>query len=923
MSTIATRPQATRSPIEIVLWGGKAPRGEPVRPLPLDDVLLNALPAARRVLAIGCGDGQLEHAYRRLHAGVQWRDANHLSDLADIDAPCDLIVLGSGLSLSPELGTGMTPSGHGPIDPQQLLQALGNLATADATLVLQLKNSATLSAIERLIEADLTESPDPVGETPGGHSPSSVYKLLMDAGWMPSLAGRRDAKPPTQGVAAAALAMADVLDIPRGTAQRTLSIDQFVVCAKRLFGPAPDCSDSACFDVVVPTTRERQLRLNIAQSPGLREVDAHVVSCRHAGNAAEALQQALSHCTADWVLLCHQDVYFPSGFGQRLNALLAEIPAQERDRTLIGFVGMAVNAGTHRYEAAGFVVDRLHAADHPASDKAVSIDELAVVLSRHSIHRIDPALGWHLWATDLCLTSICSHQQFPRIVRLPLFHNSVTDYVLPAGFHDSAALLAVKHPTFGPIPTLCGTIDAAFLSTATVARSTAAPPQTAALAAPALAQPRRCTSNRNLLLDDVDAEVAAHLKRGDPPSAMRSIAAGVHRTYLLPEFARAALYYPQLDRHMEQLAAQLQSGKAPATEGRRPEMRQGALIIATELYDLGGHSRVLEDVSHEVDRAVLVLTDLFDTYAKQPALLEQLVQRFRHCTVVALPPGSGWDKAHDLRLLADAMKPRQVLYFGHHQDPIPYVGTLSLPQTRKVLFHHGDHNPSLGCTIGELIHVDLSEGARKECAIHLPHAPGLLPLHASDLGAKVFPEVHGAAFSVASSGHPAKFVRSGPLALQAIVAAALGAVGGVYHHIGPLDSDWVEEIRHHLRAQTIDPNRFVHHGLVPSLWEHLKTLDAAIYIGSAPIGGGRAAIEAQGCGYPLAYFEKAQAYGLADNTGLYASSSLKWATADELAQVLAHAGAHHRELSLQARQLYLNHHSVAHFRAALTGLLED
>jgi hypothetical protein len=917
MSTIATRPQPTAPPIEIVISGGKAGRRESTRSLPIDDVLLNALPAARRVLAIGCGDGQLEHAYRRRQAGAQWRDANHLSELANIDAAYDLIVLGSGLGLNPEVGTGITAASHRPIDPQQLLETLGDLATADATLVLQLKNSATLSAIERLIETDLTESCDRVGEKPRSHSPSSVYKLLMDAGWMPSLAGWRDAEPIAEGVTAAAMAMADVLDVPRRTVLRTLSIDKFVVCAKRPFGPATERSDSACFDVVVPTTRERQLRLNIAQSPGLREVDAHVVSCRHASSAADALQQALPHCTGDWVLLCHQDVYFPSGFGQRLNALLASVPVDERQRTLIGFVGMGVNATMHSYEPAGFVIDRLHAADHPASDKAVSIDELAIVIARDSIHSIDPALGWHLWGTDLCLTAICQHQVFPHIVRLPLFHNSVNDYQLPPAFFDSAALLAQKHASFGPIPTLCGTINAAFLGQAAAAVPTSPPaPQAVATAPPAL-PPQRCNARRELLVDDIDQEVARHLAKSDCASAMRSIAAGVHQTYRRPEFERAALYYPQLDQHIEQLArllpvAQPDSGKA----------RRGALIIATELYELGGHSRVLEDISHEVDRAVVVLTDLFDTYDRQPEMIDLLTQRFEHCTLVVVPAGSGWDKAQNLRRLADAMEPRHILYFGHHQDPIPFVATLSMPQTRKVLFHHGDHNPSLGCTIAELVHVDLSKGAQDVCANHLSSPPRLLPLHAPDRGVKIFPEVCGTDFSVVSSGHPAKFMRNGPMALQLIVQAALKAVRGAYHHIGPLDDGWVKEIRQFLRAHAIDPDRFVHHGLVPSLWDHLKLLDAAVYIGSAPIGGGRAAIEAQGCGYPLAYFESAQAYGLADNKCLYASRRLKWATPEELATVLALAGSCHGELSQQARQLYLDTHSNRQFKHALKQMLQ-
>ena len=905
MITSAPLHATSRPAVEVIVHG--QPRAPRDVPRPLDPLLLNALPEAQHVLAIGCG-ADLARAYLQHHPQAHWHHADDHAALSDIDTPCDLIVLGAGLGDRDEACA--------------LLGRLAPLTRADATLVLQLENGASLATIERIIEADLSESLIAGAADVRTQSPASVYKLLMDAGWMPTLAGRRDAEPRSAGIAAAALSIAELLDIPRGTAQRTLTIDQFVICAKRPFAAAPTSPAVANFTVVVPTTRERQLRLNIEQSPGLREVDARIVSCRHAHDAAEALQKALPSCEAEWVLLCHQDVYFPAGFGQRLHALLAGISAADRPRALIGFVGMGVNASTRAFEPAGFVIDRLHAADHPASDKAVSIDELAIVIARDSIHRIDPALGWHLWGTDLCLTAICEHQVFPQIVRLPLFHNSVTDYQLPPAFFESARVLAQKHASFGPIPTLCGMIDATFLSRAGAA-SDASPAPASAPPAPAAPALQRCTARRELLVDDIDQEIAAHLAQGDHPNAMRSLAAGVHHTYRRPEFERAALYYPQLDRHIEQLARLLPVTKpAPGKPNRGAAQRSGALIIATELYELGGHSRVLEDISHEVDRAVVVLTDLFDTYDRQPEMIDKLTQRFKHCTLVVVPSGSGWAKAQNLRRFAEAMRPRHILYFGHHQDPIPYVATLSMPQTRKVLFHHGDHNPSLGCTLPGLVHVDLSKGAQDECANHLSTSPRLLPLHAPDHGVKVFPDIVGNDYSVASSGHPAKFMRHGPLALQQIVRAALAAVRGVYHHIGPLDDSWVQEIRQHLGAHAIDPDRFVHHGLVPSLWDHLKTIDAAIYIGSAPIGGGRAAIEAQGCGYPLAYFESAQAYGLADNECLYASRELKWATPDELAVVLASVGPRQRELSRQARQLYLDTHSHRQFKHSLKQLLQ-
>ena len=220
---------------------------------------------------------------------------------------------------------------------------------------------------------------------------------------------------------------------------------------------------------MVPTTRESQLRLNVECSPGLQEVDARIVSYRRARTPAEALEQSLAHGRTDWVLFCHQDVYFPRGFGARLNAVLDAIPANEHERTLIGFAGMGANLDANRCEPAGFVIDRQHRFDHPASAAAVSIDELAIVVSRRSLHRIDPAIGWHLWATDLCLTSIVQHRVFPRIVRLPLFHNSSNDYVLPDAFHAAAAYLAAKHAGFGTIHTLCGDIAAPERATAAAA----------------------------------------------------------------------------------------------------------------------------------------------------------------------------------------------------------------------------------------------------------------------------------------------------------------------------------------------------------------------------------------------------------------------------------------------------------------------
>jgi ubiquinone/menaquinone biosynthesis C-methylase UbiE len=462
---------APPAPALVVIAGGAGEAGWPAVAAAPDAKLLKALPAAGRVLEVGPGSAAMARAYKQAHASAHWTAVDLVGDehaprRDSVDAWCelgglatlpagsfDLLVVNEVLPWLP--------------DPLPTLRQLARLAAPGAKLLLNVENHASLATLERLLDADLSAETrqSPALGQPRLQSPATVYKLLMDAGWMPTLADGH-AEPAAAGSTRATLkALAQASGLAAGCPERVHALDRLVIEARATFAGAPVLPGAARFTVLVPTTHERQLRVNVEQSPGLKEVGARIVSYRGATSPAQALEQGLAHADADWVLLCHQDVYFPAGFGEQLNAILAGIPAAERPRTLIGFIGLGALAGGQGTAASGFVIDRLHRADHPASAQATSIDEVALVVSRDTIHRIDPAMGWHLWATDLCLQSICQHGVFPRIVRAPLFHNSRTGWTLPSGFSDAAHKLAAKWGEgFGPIPTLCGVIDAAFLA---------------------------------------------------------------------------------------------------------------------------------------------------------------------------------------------------------------------------------------------------------------------------------------------------------------------------------------------------------------------------------------------------------------------------------------------------------------------------
>jgi len=445
------RPAAARGAIVVVGEASTARRHDP-----LDARLLAALPVVGRVLELRTGSDALQREYLRRAPDCDWRVAALTPDgRADLDVsqaqgPFDLVVIADAM---PWLA-----------DPLALLRELARRMSPEGRLVVGSVNHASVDALAALFDGDvgLEAARVPLAGQPRLTSPATLFRLLMDAGWMPGLAGHAPADAVDGKVDAALQATARALGhAPGGSVEPVRRMSRLVVDARPLFAAAPEHDAPALFDVVVPTTDERQLRLNVEASAGLEEVGARIVSCRGATTPAHAVDLARPHLAADWMLMCHQDVYFPAGFGRKLNAVLAAIPPERRATTLIGFIGMGARPRDQGREPAGFVIDRTSRADYPASDSGVSIDEFALVMARESVHRIDPALGWHLWATDLCLTAICQHQVFATIVRLPLFHNTRSGWTLPAAFHDSARVLARKWAGLGPIHTLCGVIESA------------------------------------------------------------------------------------------------------------------------------------------------------------------------------------------------------------------------------------------------------------------------------------------------------------------------------------------------------------------------------------------------------------------------------------------------------------------------------
>lgn len=436
----------------------------------LNEKLFAAIPPSRKVLELGCAAGRLGERYKQLHPQTTWvgvdcnpealqQAARRLDDTFQINldsgsldavgAGYDCVVMGDLLEHLKQ--------------PEKLLENLARITSPNAALACCVPNMAHVSVFERMLLGDL--SYDDQGLLDRTHlrflSCSSLFKMLLDAGWLPTLHDAYVVGHSQPALIEKLREAARLLSVPPLTAERLLCTYQMVVrCKKR--PQAASAGATVPFSIVVPVTNETQLHLDILKSPGLAEVNAQVLLCRGANSAAHAFQWGASQAASPWLILCHQDVYFPKGSGQAIARILSEVPASDAARTILGFAGLTVKQNTDQLELAkvGLLVDRVNLFDYPESNSAISIDEFAVVLHRSCKYRIDPKLGWHLWATDLCLQAIFDQQKrtHARVLRAPVFHNSLNDGSLPPAFYDSAKVLAGKYPQLGFIPTLCGNL---------------------------------------------------------------------------------------------------------------------------------------------------------------------------------------------------------------------------------------------------------------------------------------------------------------------------------------------------------------------------------------------------------------------------------------------------------------------------------
>lgn len=398
---------------------------------------------------------------------------------------------------------------------------------------------------------------------------------------------------------------------------------------------------------------------------------------------------------------------------------------------------------------------------------------------------------------------------------------------------------------------------------------------------------------------------------GDYESALNTIFVLCSNLVNESGFKFKYVHIPELDQSVQEIGKcvyKQQFSNLTTQEGEHAVN----LIIATELYQVGGHTRVLEDIVSVARKpTVVVLTDIFDRYATGQLVLGSVFNNLNRASVIVIPKMRMLDKLKNLFNLIRFLKPNTLGILAHHQDVVAFSACNDLIKTQQVFVHHADHNPTLGATMKHYVHMDLTLGNQRFCVNSGVTNTVYLPL----FGKKRFRSSgKNGQFSTAMSGTFNKFTTEGDFAYTKIVKTILKKINGQHYHIGPIPDDYLKIICSDLIESGIDPSRFRYLGVVDSLSDTLFNNNIDVYLTSAPVGGGKAYVEALGCGIAIIRFKKFFDGLTTSNYNeeySYSPDHLSWETLDELDHALSHI-----DLSLEfekSQKYFMLHHNPEHF----------
>ena len=405
-------------------------------------------------------------------------------------------------------------------------------------------------------------------------------------------------------------------------------------------------------------------------------------------------------------------------------------------------------------------------------------------------------------------------------------------------------------------------------------------------------------------------------------AALRGISQFVHGVIARQSSVARVFSARELDLACLAIGRQLRAETPPIPSQERSD---AVVFMVTHLSVTGGHSRVLSDFieAEQAKEIWILVSNLHDEVA-----VDEVMDLYRS-QGAALQVATAPDLADRVRWLQERLaeiRPRRTYMLLHHFDPVSVAAVQPGLVNELIYFHNCDHSLALGIHIPHALHVD-------------PHAKGFYncrdregvrgnvvwPMAIHDQGHRVDRRfcVRGHLTTLTSGGfekfefnHYREQV-SYAYRYEELVPHILKASGGTHIHVGVLSERMLAVITQGMEALGVAPDRFIHVGFVPSLWQALLDLEVDVYLGSFPLGGGRASVEAMGAGMPLIIHSNYRSSLLSVEFDVY-PDTMMWRTQEELLAYLSGL----TELKLieharKSRDHYLKHHHPSVLRALL------
>ncbi|HEX8858506.1 MAG TPA: class I SAM-dependent methyltransferase [Actinomycetes bacterium] len=422
-------------------------------------------PRVSRILEVGCARGRLGQELKRQDpsryvAGVELDgDAaqvakERLDDVFVLDVQADIPPIEPGSMDCILFGDVLEHL----LNPEDVLRRYRGLLAPDGIVLSSVPNVQHFSVVKNLLRGDFMYQP--FGLLDSTHlrffTAMSFAKLMLDAGFLPRIEDRIRSGQAQQLVERAAPLLTHCRVHP-DMALEPLDTFQYIVSGTKL-PDAPPGFAATPITFVACVNDEDQLESNLLRSPCLDPGTPHeLILMRGQTSAADGFNTAIEKARHHLVVFVQQDIYLPRGWDSRF---LEQFRAAEGRFGSVGVAGaFGYTFGPDGKTDLGRVLDRQMLYDMPAPlpAKADGLDEIVLAVRRDTPLRFDPALGFHLYGADLCLSS--RRLGLPvAVLDIPCLHNSLFAY-LPPAFHASRERLLAKWPDVRPLHSSMGQLD--------------------------------------------------------------------------------------------------------------------------------------------------------------------------------------------------------------------------------------------------------------------------------------------------------------------------------------------------------------------------------------------------------------------------------------------------------------------------------